>query len=56
MAVPAFKLAATLSGRMEASNQVAIVGYAQSRIERHADQTLGALTVETARRRSRTPA
>ena len=29
----------TVSGRMEASNQVAIVGYAQSPVERHADQT-----------------
>ena len=35
---------------MEASNQVAIVGYAQSPVTRHADQTLGGLTVETARR------
>ena len=39
-----------MSGRMEASNQVAIVGYAQSPVRRHADQTLGGLTVETARR------
>ena len=39
-----------MSGRMEASNQVAIVGYAQSPVTRHADQTLGGLTVETARR------
>ena len=39
-----------MSGRMEASNRVAIVGYAQSPVTRHADQTLGALTVETARR------
>jgi acetyl-CoA acetyltransferase len=39
-----------MSGRMEASNRAAIVGYAQSPVTRHADQTLGALTVETARR------
>jgi acetyl-CoA acetyltransferase len=32
-----------------ARNKVAIVGYAQSPIERHASSTLGALTVETAR-------
>lgn len=38
-----------MSGRMEASNQVAVVGYAQSPVVRHADQTLGGLTVETAR-------
>jgi acetyl-CoA acetyltransferase len=35
---------------MAASNQVAIVGYAQSQVTRHADQTLGGLTMETARR------
>ena len=34
---------------MAASNQVAVVGYAQSQMERHAASTLGALTVETAR-------
>jgi acetyl-CoA acetyltransferase len=39
-----------MSGRFEASNRVAIVGYAQSPIQLHAPQTLGALTVETARR------
>ena len=39
-----------MSGRMEASNRVAIAGYAQSPVTRHADQTLGGLTVETARR------
>ena len=39
-----------MSGRMASSNQVAIVGYAQSRLQRHAETTLGALTVETARR------
>jgi 3-oxoacyl-[acyl-carrier-protein] synthase III len=31
-------------------NRVAIAGYAQSDIVRHADRPLGALTVETARR------
>jgi acetyl-CoA acetyltransferase len=35
---------------MPSSNQVALVGYAQSQVERHADSTLGTLTVETARR------
>jgi acetyl-CoA acetyltransferase len=35
---------------MAASNQVAIVGYAQSMIERHAPVSLGALTVDAARR------
>lgn len=39
-----------MSGRMASSNQVAIVGYAQSPVVRHAGSTLGALTVETARR------
>jgi acetyl-CoA acetyltransferase len=39
-----------MSGRLQAGNQVAIVGYAQSPVARHADQTLGALTVQTARR------
>jgi acetyl-CoA acetyltransferase len=34
---------------MASSNQVAIAGYAQSAVERHAERTLGALTVETAR-------
>ena len=34
---------------MEASNRVAIVGYAQSQLVRHADRPLGTLTVETAR-------
>ncbi len=38
-----------MSRRLQASNQVAIVGYAQSVVERHAKQTLGALAVETAR-------
>jgi acetyl-CoA acetyltransferase len=35
---------------MVSSNQVAIAGYAHSTVERHAGSTLGALTVETARR------
>lgn len=39
-----------MSGRMAASNKVAIAGYAQSPVMRHSDLTLGALTVETARR------
>lgn len=39
-----------MSGRFAACNRVAIVGYAQSPIQLHAPQTLGALTVETARR------
>ncbi|MGY1743255.1 MULTISPECIES: thiolase family protein [unclassified Blastococcus] len=34
---------------MTARNRVAIVGYAQSPVTRHADRTLGALTVDTAR-------
>jgi acetyl-CoA acetyltransferase len=38
-----------VSGRMAASNQVAIVGYAQSTVVRHAPVPLGALTIETAR-------
>jgi acetyl-CoA acetyltransferase len=38
-----------MSGRFESNSKVAIVGYAQSQIERHAKQTLGALAVETAR-------
>jgi len=39
-----------MSRRLAASNKVAIVGYAQSPIERHAQQSLGVLAVETARR------
>jgi acetyl-CoA acetyltransferase len=39
-----------MTGRMPVSNQVAVVGYAQSPVTRHSDLTLGALTVETARR------
>ena len=35
---------------MVSSNRVAVVGYAQSQVERHAASTLGALAVETARR------
>ena len=51
VAVPAFMLETRLmSGRMASSNQVAVIGYAQSSIERHAEKSLGALTVETARR------
>ncbi len=38
-----------MTGRLGASNQVAIAGYAQSQVTRHADRTLGSLTVETAR-------
>jgi acetyl-CoA acetyltransferase len=34
---------------MASSNRVAVVGYAQSQVERHADSTLGALAVDTAR-------
>jgi acetyl-CoA acetyltransferase len=39
-----------MSRRFAASNKVAIVGYAQSPIERHAEQSLGVLAVDTARR------
>ncbi len=39
-----------MSGRTSASNRVAIAGYAQSPIERHAGRALGILAVETARR------
>jgi acetyl-CoA acetyltransferase len=39
-----------MSGRMAASNQVAVVGYAHSPVERHAKRSLGAITVETALR------
>jgi acetyl-CoA acetyltransferase len=39
-----------MSGRMASSNRVAVIGYAQSDVERHADVSLGALTIETARR------
>jgi acetyl-CoA acetyltransferase len=39
-----------MSRSFEARNKVAVVGYAQSQVERHADQTLGVLAVETARK------
>ena len=39
-----------MTGRMKSSNTVAIAGFAQSQIVRHADASLGALTIETARR------
>jgi acetyl-CoA acetyltransferase len=39
-----------VSGRFPARNRVAIAGYAQSPIERHADRALGVVAVETARR------
>jgi acetyl-CoA acetyltransferase len=38
-----------VSDRNPARDRVAVVGYAQSRIERHAAQPVGAVTVETAR-------
>ncbi|MBL7501155.1 thiolase family protein [Frankia nepalensis] len=38
-----------MSGRMAASNQVALVGYAHSAVERHSDRPLGVLALETAR-------
>jgi acetyl-CoA acetyltransferase len=38
-----------MSGRFRSSNAVAIVGYAHSMVRRHADQSLGALAVDTAR-------
>ncbi|MBX6388497.1 MAG: thiolase family protein [Frankia sp.] len=39
-----------MSGRMRSSNQVAIVGFAHSQVQRHAPRSLGALAVETGRR------
>jgi acetyl-CoA acetyltransferase len=39
-----------MTGRMRANNQVAVVGYAHSPVERHAKRSLGAITVETALR------
>ena len=39
-----------MSGRLAASNAVAIAGYAHSAVQRHAPQPLGALAVDTARR------
>lgn len=38
-----------MSGRLPASNKVAVVGYAHSMVLRHAPQPLGALAVDTAR-------
>jgi acetyl-CoA acetyltransferase len=38
-----------VSGRFAASNRVAVVGYAHSQVRRHADQSLGALALDTAR-------
>jgi acetyl-CoA acetyltransferase len=38
-----------MSGRLAASNRVAVVGYAHSKVQRHAPQPLGALAVDTAR-------
>jgi acetyl-CoA acetyltransferase len=38
-----------MTGRFRAGRQVALVGYAQSPLVRHADRTLGALTVDTVR-------
>lgn len=38
-----------MSGTFRARNQVAMVGYSHSQVQRHADQPLGALTVETVR-------
>lgn len=39
-----------MSGRFRARNEVAIVGFAQSPISRHADRSLGTLAIDTARR------
>jgi acetyl-CoA acetyltransferase len=39
-----------MSARFAARDQVAIVGYAQSQVQRHAPQPLGALAVDTAQR------
>ena len=39
-----------MTARFTASNEVAIVGYAQSPVQRHAPQPLGALAVDTATR------
>jgi acetyl-CoA acetyltransferase len=39
-----------VSGRFIARDQVAVVGYAQSQVQRHAQQPLGVLAVDTARR------
>jgi acetyl-CoA acetyltransferase len=39
-----------MSARFAARDQVAVVGYAQSQVQRHAPQPLGALAVDTAQR------
>ena len=39
-----------MSGRMAASNNVVIAGYAHSQVERHSDRLLGSLAVDTARK------
>ena len=39
-----------MSGPFAARNEVAVVGYAQSPVQRHASQPLGAVAVDTARR------
>ena len=46
--VPAFAVGDHVSGRFAASDQVAIVGYAQSPVVRHADKPLGAIALDTA--------
>ncbi len=46
---PRSSLEHRMSGRFAASDQVAIVGYAQSPVVRHADKPLGALALDTAR-------
>ena len=48
VAIPASRSRPIVSGRMASSNRVAIVGYAQSEVQRHAQSSLGALTAETA--------
>ena len=39
-----------MSGRFKARNEVAVVGYAHSQVQRHALQPLGAIALDTARR------
>jgi acetyl-CoA acetyltransferase len=39
-----------MSGRFAASNDVAVVGYAHSHVQRHAPQPLGSVAIDTARR------
>ncbi len=39
-----------MSGTMAARNKVVIAGYAHSQVERHSDQQLGSMAVDTARR------